>query len=564
MIEHLIFLTYLIIITFSIIGHGYLFSTIVDKKLSELNFGYLGLIGIFSLISISALTSFLLSHNYVFNILLHVIGIVNFSIFLFKYSEKNIYQLKQLLILFFILIIGIYLYKNHDDFGYYHLTYSLNLSENKFMIGMGYFNHGFKTPSSLFYFHSILFLPYIKYYLFHAGPFFIILFFNFLLINKIINKFKKSEFDLIYYLSLTCIIFTNVVFYRISEHGTDRSSQILLLLIFIFFYELYYLKLNKIDKNKFFNFFLILIFLAASIKALYYIYLILIPLIILKNKYIFDYLKISNLKILFVIFICVGSYLSVNFLSTGCVLFPAAKTCNYDLEWSLKEKEVKGLKTHYEWWAKAGGGPGYESKLSKENYVKKFNWLDGWIKRHFFNKVSDTLLGIIFISILTIILFKNKKKINKNKKINIIYFILFLFFSEWFLNHPSMRYGGFVLFALPIFFLTSNYLSKFSNSSKKVYYTTVILILVSFFIYNTRNILRIKNEILVYNYPILSSPYFYKPNVEVEEIFNENNLVIYKPKNKKQMCWAAKTPCVYRKNLIGKEVSIFHMILRND
>ena len=30
--------------------------------------------------------------------------------------------------------ISLYVYKNHDDFSYYHLTYALNLSENKFII----------------------------------------------------------------------------------------------------------------------------------------------------------------------------------------------------------------------------------------------------------------------------------------------------------------------------------------------------------------------------------------------------------------------------------------------
>ena len=28
------------------------------------------------------------------------------------------------------------------------------------------------------------------------------------------------------------------------------------------------------------------------------------------------------------------------------------------------------MKLHYEWWAKAGGGPGYKSEIPKEIYVK--------------------------------------------------------------------------------------------------------------------------------------------------------------------------------------------------
>ncbi len=561
MIEHFIFLIYLLIITFSIIGHGYLFSAIIDKNLVKLNVGYLGFIGFFSITTISVISSFATSHSYIFNSILHLIGIFGFLYFIFKNSNQNIYLLKKNIIIFLVLLIGIYLYKNHDDFGYYHLTYSLNLSENRFMIGMGHLSHGYKTPSSLFYFHSTLYLPYIKYFLFHSGPFFIILFFNILLLDKIINKFKKSEFDTIYYFSLFCIIFANVVFYRIGEHGTDRSSQLLLLLIFIFFFELYYFKINNKNKNTLFNFLLILIFLAASIKALYYIYLILIPFILFKNKFIFNYLKIYNIRILFVIFLCSGSFSTVNFLSTGCILFPASASCNYDLEWSLNERTVKGLKTHFEWWAKAGGAPGYSSEMPKEKYVKNFYWLSDWIDRHFFNKVSDTLLGIIFIAVLTFLLFKNKISKNK-KKFLIAYLAISIFFLEWFLNHPSMRYGGFVLFAIPIFFFTSNLLSRIFNKKKKIYYVTLLLIILSFSIYNIRNIARIQKEIKVYNYQIFKSPFFYVDKVETKEIFNNGNFIIYKPINKHQMCWASKTPCAYRPNYIVTKYFNFNLIKR--
>ena len=35
-----------------------------------------------------------------------------------------------------------------------------------------------------------------------------------------------------------------------------------------------------------------------------------------------------------------------------------------------KKEEVKKMKIHYEWWAKAGGGPGYASEIKKEKYIK--------------------------------------------------------------------------------------------------------------------------------------------------------------------------------------------------
>ena len=67
--------------------------------------------------------------------------------------------------------------------------------------------------------------------------------------------------------------------------------------------------------------------------------------------------------------------LSINYLNTGCFLYPAEKTCIIKQEWSIPKKEVKQMSLHYEWWSKAGGGPGYKSKIKKEVYVENFNWI---------------------------------------------------------------------------------------------------------------------------------------------------------------------------------------------
>ena len=66
-------------------------------------------------------------------------------------------------------------------------------------------------------------------------------------------------------------------------------------------------------------------------------------------------------------------------------LYPAEKTCIIKQDWSI-EKEVKRMAVHYEWWSKAGGGPGYRSEIKPEIYVKKFNWLNNWIQRHFLTR----------------------------------------------------------------------------------------------------------------------------------------------------------------------------------
>ena len=149
---------------------------------------------------------------------MHLIGLIGFYYF-FKRENENKINSKYLIILLFIFLIGAYVYKNHDDFPYYHLTYALNLSENKFIVGTGIFSHGFRTFSSLFYFHSILYMPFIEFYLFHIGPFFILVFFNYILIFKLLKN--KNNFKFSNYFSLLSIIFINVVFYRSVPRSTS-------------------------------------------------------------------------------------------------------------------------------------------------------------------------------------------------------------------------------------------------------------------------------------------------------------------------------------------------------
>ena len=552
MIEHFIFISFLIVFIFSTIGYGILFSRLVFKDFTILNYGYQGIIGFFTLCLISIITSYFVAHNFTHNATVHIIGL---TIFFFNFINKRNEKIKELTLLFLItsvLLIGLYIFKNHDDFPYYHLTYALNLSENKFMIGTGLFGHGFRTPSSIFYYHSLLYLPFIKYFLFHAGPFLILIFFNYILITKVISKYKKNEFDIIYYFSILNFIFVDIVFYRIAEHGVDRSAQIILILSFVIFLELLLFK-KKEDINLKINFILIMIFLASSMKALFYIYLILVPIILFKTNHFKDYFKKKNFLIIIVLSLSLVSNLSNNFFSTGCFLYPEKKTCIESFEWSIPKSTVSKMKTHYEWWAKAGGGPDYRSEMSKELYIKNFNWTSNWFDRHFFNKISDTLFGILFIGFICFILFYTKKnKKTDNRKTFLAYLILLIFFIEWFLNHPSMRYGGFVLFALPIFIFFSEKIEKFDVTKRKVLISTTFLIILTLFSYNLRNYLRIVKEINIYDYKIMKSPYFKVINVESDKTVIGQNLTIYTPI--KEMCWASKTPCSYIKNLSVKDL----------
>ena len=133
MTEHIIYFFYLILFLFSTIGYGHLFSKIFYKDFNKLNIGYQGLFGFFFLSIISIISSFFIPHNYYFNSVLHSIGLLGFYVLIFKY--KRLDELKNSLSYFLILLLGAYVFKNHDDFPYYHLTYSLYLTENSFIVG---------------------------------------------------------------------------------------------------------------------------------------------------------------------------------------------------------------------------------------------------------------------------------------------------------------------------------------------------------------------------------------------------------------------------------------------
>ena len=565
MTNHIFFLLFTVLFLSSTIGYGFLFSKIFYKDFIKLNIGFIGIIGFFFLCIISIFTSFFVSHNFIHNFIIHFFGLLIFIKQIF--SDKKWSELKNFFLVFFLILIAIYVYKNHDDFPYYHLTYALNLSENPFVVGIGNFGHGFRTSSSLFFYHSLLYLPYIEFYLFHIGYFFILLFFNYIILSKIYFKVSLKKFNFTYYFLLLSFIFINVAFYRIGEHGTDRSAQILLILIFYIFFELIYFETK--DKKIFpkLNLLFVIILLAASMKAIYFLYLFMIPLILIIKKLFFQYFEKSNLKIIGIFSFFFLSILMLNYLSTGCLVYPASITCLYLQDWSIPIDEVKRLAIHYEWWSKAGGGPGYSSEIVSSEYIKNFVWLENWIDRHFFNKVSDTLLGIIFISLLVFIVFKFSAISKKIKKIPQLdyksaYIIPLIFLIEWFLNHPAMRYGGYILVALPFFLFVSINLSKLNIPSKKILKNTFFLLVITLIVFNLRNVSRLHKEINFYGYNIIKSPFFFVDDVKSSITYTDPNFTLYSPIDK--MCWASQTPCSYKKDLKVKNFLWMKMVYRSD
>ena len=531
MIDLLTLLIFYLILIFSIIGYGKLFLVFIK---SEHNIGYQGLIGILFLIIISYITNFFSLHNYIHNTIVIAVGFINFIISLKNNFKNSAKDLKVVLLIFGILFIGLLMYKNHDDFFTYHFPYSLSLVNFVKIIGIGHITSGFTTPSSIFYLNSLFYLPFIEYYLMNSGAIFIMGFSNIIFYNYIKNNIKKNNFLL--FLSLFSLIFVNTVFSRMAEHGTDRSALILVFVLALVFLESINLNKKFINsKNIVINFekIALLITLIISLKSFYLIYISFIFLwfYYFKNKLLNKDIvfKILNNRFFYFSFIGIVLFILTVFLNTGCMVFPASFTCYEAVEWSFNKDLVKSYKAWFEQWSKAGATPNFRVE-NPELYISYFNWLPGWIDRYFFTKVSDFLLVILLIILIFIFMFSyKKKKLAKGKiKYKLFYFFILILFVEWFINHPALRYGGFTVIALLFFIPISLYLSNFKNEIVYLKRSVDILIILTFIIFTSKNIVRINDEYSKYGYNIFLSAYYYldksafRRDIQIKKIFEEN------------------------------------------
>ena len=429
-----------------------------------------------------------------------------------SYLKKSINKLEIniLTIVFLIIFFSFLIFKSHDDFPYYHFPYTYYLNQNSLIFGIGHLNHGFRTPSSLFYFNSLFYLPIIKFYLFHIGSAIIFGSVIFIFFLNIKASIQKKNISYIYFFDLLALIFILVFFYRLAEHGTDRSAQILVLLIisdifkFLILKKITFFKISKLS---------ILFAITISLKAIYFLYgLLLLPLFfIIIGKIGLKKLMMKLLlnPIFYFSIILLSLVLVTNFFNTGCLIYPLSGSCFTSFEWSIETEEIKKMALHYENWSKGGMTPIFKVD-DPGKYVENFNWVHGWLDRYFFFKFSDFLIGLIFLKLIFLITFySNKKtKIKINKEIIFVYSIIIILLIEWFINHPTLRYGGYSLIAVLLFIPLSLILEKFDNNLNLIKKKTFIVILIGITIFIVRNIDRIIKENEKYNYNILLNPYY--------------------------------------------------------
>ncbi len=514
---------YFYLISYSIIGYGFYLSKFLRINFSD--FGSLGILGITFISVISFVSSIFLKHGYYFNSTVLLIGLIFFIINL-KKTKRIKQEILNHFIIFFILCLFIILAKNHDDFPYYHFPYISIITEFSHPVGLGQLNNGFRSPSSIFFISSLFYLPFVDIYLFHITPALIMGFANLILLKKIFNQNIFDQEKMINFFSLSSLIFINIFFYRLAEHGTDRSGMILIILSIIYIISLMQ-NYQKIDITNEMKFLIICICFVSTIKPFFLLNFIFLILLltnsILRKKFFSLFFSRTfyycSLLILLIIF--------YTFINSACIIFPVTSTCFQDLSWSIDINRINDVKIWFELWSKGGANPNYVIEDSL-NYIKNFNWFSNWLNEYFFNKVSDFLLGLLSLSLILSLSFYKKNITFLNKKNNLwsLFLAFLILFAEWFYNHPTLRYGGyhiiFAIFMLPICFYLSKIQLNFSFFAKRA----SILILITIVIFVYRNIQRLEGEYINYTYnPITNSDYkftekkefYYRHNIQIKD-----------------------------------------------
>ena len=543
----LTFLFFYFFIINSVIGYGYFVAKINKIEIKFFDHGYLGLLGIFFLLIISFVSHYFIAHNYTHNSIILIFGFLFFVYFFLKEKKKN--EIINLNLFFLLIFISFIIFKSHDDFSYYHFQYIYYLTQSDILIGIGNFNHGFRTVSSIFYLNSLFYLPIIKYYFFQMGAILIMGFACYHFIVSIKECLKKKIYDKFFFLSLFFFMFIMIFFYRIAEHGTDRSAQILIfLLVFDIIKTINFNQGIKENISKI----IIILGLIISLKAFYLLYIIFILPIFYyffkDNKLSYIFLIFKNKLFYFFLIIFINIFL-INFANSGCLIYPVSFTCVEKFSWAIPLSEVSLMNDWYEQWSKAGANPNFRVD-DPEKYIQHFNWVPNWINEYFFTKVSDFLLGVIFLILIILIVFKSKKKIPyyiySGEKI--IYFIIFLLFFEWFYNHPSLRYGGYPLICLMLFLPISTFLSSRIHKGNIVLKTN-ILVLIALTIFVGRNMNRLKIENEKYQFNPLESPVYR---------INENYFLIQKKLN----CDPNLDLCSFENSITAKNKNGFKIFYR--
>jgi len=530
----------LILFIFLIFISGSILSIKIFKlDYDSLEIHEIGLLGIIFLVFLSFIFHLIVPLNEIYNSFIFILLILFFSFKIKKKIFKNfILDYKFILISFLIIFIMTMKYKPHEDYGYYHLPYIINLVSEKIIFGLSNLQPQFGWNSTWLNFSTLLYLPLLEIKGTQLSNSILLFFVFHMFLKELFNFNNKNKLSFLFITLLSSYVI--IKFSRISAHGFDFPANIYTLLSLYYFIKIFEEK-NTSNINKYFILILCFSLFAITIKLSAFatpILIIFIFLLINKKKDLIIFIK-SPLIFCFMFFLL---WIFQQFIFTGCFIPHFEFTCIQTVEWYTNDisNMISGLTG-----AVNKSFNTYEGDLTSIEYVRNFNWINTWFERHKIELIEHFLAAII--PFLILIMFNIKSSTNdennilksiKNMKLFFIFISLFTIFglAVWFIKSPVIRFGIPYLFSL--IFLISILITQILkiNFKKGLYF--VIILSVVFNI--SKNIERIiKNNSKNYWSHVLNVDY----STKFQNGFEINYPNSKTNSHKAKLCWSVPYIC---------------------
>ena len=367
-------------------------------------------------------------------------------------------------------------YKPHEDYGYYHLPYIINLVSEKIIFGLSNLQPQFGWNSTWLNFSTLLYLPLLEIKGTQLSNSILLFFVFYMFLKELFSFNNKNKLSFLFIILLSSYVI--IKFSRISAHGFDFPANIYSLLSLYYFIKIFEEK-NTSNINKYFILILCFSLFAITIKLSAFatpILIIFIFLLINKKKDLIIFIK-SPLIFCFMFFLL---WILQQFIFTGCFIPHFEFTCIQTVEWYTNDisNMISGLTG-----AVNKSFNTYKGDLTSIEYVENFNWINTWFERHKIELIEHLLAVIIPFIILIIFNIKSSSNDENdilksliNIKLFFIFISLFTIFGlvVWFIKSPVIRFGIPYLFSL-IFLISILITQILKINFKKSLYFVIIL-----------------------------------------------------------------------------------------
>lgn len=535
-IEAAYFVTFCFFTIFSLSGLGQILIYKIEKNFFESVFyGF-----IVAAFFITLIHFFLKISIYLSVIILSAGFLLGLKSYFSKIKLKK--ELLIYLLIFFVLIPLYISQKYHEDFGYYHLPYIINLINEKIIFGLANINRAFVHNSIWINIQSIFYFKDNFNYV--SVPTFLI--YSLFIIYSIDQIIFKKKSDISRFFLIVSIFYLILKFTRISEFGNDIPSIIFSILSIYNFLRFNEEKEIVIKKNIFYNNFTFALF--AILIKFSSIPIILLTLYLFLKNYKIITQDIFKFHYIFIYLICSLFFLQ-QFIYTGCFVFPSKLSC-FDVSWF--NEYFLSAKDRLELVNKSYFGTAKEI-LSEEEYLRNYTWIPFWFKRSYPGMLEHLLT--MSLPLILFLLFLKKKKTQIIKKFNDLkYFIFFTIFGFlfWLNFSPVYRFG--IIYFLSLIFLITYLIYKKKILSKKIF----VIFLSLFLLFNfSKNINRINNEDKIFfGIKKIDNSYILNPKNKVSMISTfqpDMNANAVKGNGwQGRLCWDIKFICTKNKVNIQK------------